>query len=223
MKCQIFVFLTALFICSQEATTQSKFSITPGAFYNGTFFMEDVGGFGAMLGVDYRPYEYFSVGIRTRYGYYTFDDGTSWSTDKDGYPIPPKRDYARLEYKLTSPQIGLVPKLYLALNTLSDDPFYLFLENELSFGWMSGDFKYNGKPNVKRSFTEPILSYNVALGLEFKWNKETNDNSIGASIGYSTLNFRNKIREHQPDGYIGRIPNQDAILMVNLFLRIPLR
>jgi hypothetical protein len=93
--------------------------------------------------------------LRTRYGFYTFDDGTKWREDADGVLQPPKNSgKARLEYTLFSPQVGLVPKLYVGL----DENLFLFLENEFSIGLMSGNFKYWGKPNMKKQITEPVFN-----------------------------------------------------------------
>ncbi|MDR1882465.1 MAG: hypothetical protein LBR26_06745 [Prevotella sp.] len=217
MRSCISFLLFVLFGTTLTVNAQSKFSLTPGFFYNGGGFKEEVQGYGANLGLEYKPApnHFFSLELRTRYGYYSFDDGTKWTEDSNGVLIPPKNpDKARLEYSLFSPQVGLVPKLHF----YPDDDLSLFFENEFSMGLVSGRFKYWGQPCVKKSFTEPIFSYTIGIGAEYKINKW----SLAGSIGYSTLNFRSKIIKRQPENYQGWIPNQSAGLMINILFKIPL-
>ncbi|MCD8165244.1 MAG: hypothetical protein LUE93_03430 [Bacteroides sp.] len=213
----MFVLWAAFIIAtSQTSIAQSQFSLTPGFFYNGTTFTENVSGFGAMLGLEYmrRKDHFFSLELRTKYGYYSFDDGTKWIEDKDGVLKPPKNnDEARVEYSLFSPQVGLVPKFHLYF----DESFSLFLENECYVGLMSGKFKYKEAPQ-KKSFTEPIFSYNIGAGTEYKLKKYV----FVGSLGYSTLNFRNKIKKHQPVNYQHPIPNQHAGFYINILIKVPL-
>lgn len=201
---------------SQNVVAQSKLSLTPGAFYNGTTFDEDVSGFGAILGLEYMKSKehYFSMELRTKYAYYSFDDGTKWREDKDGVLNPPtNKDEARLEYSLFSPQVGLVPKFHLLL----DESFSLFLENEFSAGLMSGSFKYKGTEKKQR-FTEPTFSYNIGIGIETKLNKY----AFVGSVGYSTLNFKNNIVKHQPAYHTEYIPNQNTGLWINIIIKVPI-
>lgn len=160
------IFLFVALVTTQGVNAQSKISLTPGLFYNGGGFSEEVFGLGAILGLEYRqePDHFFSVELRTRYGYYAFDDGTKPQTGKEGELIPPKNDKARLEYSLFSPQVGLVPKFYLGL----DDNIFLFVENEFSMELISGHFKYYGQPQSNRHFTAPVFSYVIALGIELQ-------------------------------------------------------
>ncbi|MDR3058996.1 MAG: hypothetical protein LBU84_12750 [Prevotella sp.] len=217
MKKYCFFILLALLTITQTVQSQSRFSLTPGIYYNGTGFNDDVYGFGLIMGLEYMQHKshFFSIELRTRYGYYKFDDGTSWTENNEGELLPPKNpNEPRLEYSLFNPQVGIVPKFHLHL----DESMSLFLENEISVGLMSGNFKYNDQDYVKKSFTEVIYSYNIGVGVEYTLNKL----SLVGSVGYSTLNFRSKIKEHQPEGYKGWIPNQNAGLLVNFILKIPL-
>ena len=136
MKKSLFaIFAFIIMVTSQNVIAQSRLSLTPGLFYNGTTFDKDVSGFGAILGLEYMKSKehFFSMELRTKYAYYSFDDGTKWREDKDGVLKPPvNRDEARLEYSLFSPQVGLVPKLHVLL----DESFSLFIENEFSAGLM---------------------------------------------------------------------------------------
>jgi len=217
MKKWLFAILIfILIVTSQNVIAQSQISLTPGLFYNGTTFSEDVSGFGAILGLEYmrRKDHFFSLELRTKYGYYSFDDGTNWREDKQGALIPPKnKGEARLEYSLFSPQVGLAPKFHWHL----DELFSLFLENELSVGLMSGNFKYKGTPQKIR-FTEPTFSYNIGAGMEYKLKKCT----FVGSLGYSTLNFRSKIKKHQPAHHQEYIPNQDAAIWINVIFKVPI-
>ncbi|GHV17585.1 hypothetical protein FACS1894169_13020 [Bacteroidia bacterium] len=196
---------------------QSKFSIIPGLFYNGAGFSDEVNGFGLIVGLEYmqRQNHFFSIELRTKYGYYFFDDGIGWSFDAgDNQWNPPKNPgEARVKYSLFSPQIGAVPKFHYHL----DETFSLFLENEFSVGLMKGSFEYKGLSD-KVNFTEPIFYYYIGAGIEY----QLSDWSLLGSIGYSTLNFRDKIRKHQPMGYTGWIPNQSAGLLINVIFKIPL-
>lgn len=212
-----YLFLILLLFHLPEIHSQSKLSLTSGLFYNGGSFKDAVNGFGATVGLEYMkiPSHFFSIELRTRYGYYSFDDGTKWSENSNGELIPPKNpDKARIEYSIFSPQIGFVPKLHYHL----DESISFFLENEFLLGLMTGQFKYNGLSYTKKSFTEPIFSYVVGIGAEY-WEKKY---SISCSIGYSTLNFRSKIRKNKPLDYTDGIPNQSAGLMVNVIFKIPL-
>lgn len=156
-----------------------------------------------------------SLELRTKYGYYAFDDGTKWGKKNDGNVTPPKNPgEARLKYNLFSLQLGIVPKLHLYL----DDDFSLFLENEFIIGLMTGKFKYKGVEK-KTMITKPLFCYNVGVGVQYKLEKYT----LVGSVGYSTLNFRSTIKKHQPMGYQEWIPNQDAAILINVILKIPLK
>lgn len=109
-------FVLCICATSQIMNAQSKFSLNPGVYYNGSFFDDDAKGIGLILGLEYMPSKdhMFSIELRTRYGYYTFDDGTKWGEDRDGNIVPPKNPgEARLNYNLFSPQVGIVPKIHL--------------------------------------------------------------------------------------------------------------
>ncbi len=179
---------------------------------------DDVKGFGLIAGLEYMKQQnhFFSIELRTKYGYYSFDDGTKWYENENGVIVPPDNtNPPRLEYSLFSPQIGIVPKFHYWI----DDDISLFIENEVSVGLMTGKFKYGGNPYLSTNFTESIISYNIGLGVEYKAGNKW---SLIGSVGYSTLNFRKKIIKHQPQNYVGWIPNQNAGLIVNIILKIPL-
>lgn len=216
MKKNICIIILFLVLAIPRITAaQSKFSLTPGLFYNGAGFGDKVNGFGGIIGLEYQQHatHFFSLELRTKYACYLFDDGTRWREDKDGNLQPPVNPgEARLEYTLFSPQAGLVPKFHLYL----DESLSFFVENEFSLGLMSGRFRYKGFTETKR-FTEPIFSYNVGAGIGYKLKKGT----LLCSVGYSTLNFRKKIYKHRPANYREGIPNQDAVLWVNLIFKIP--
>lgn len=210
------VIILLLLILFPPASAQSKFSLTPGLFYNGAGFGDKVNGFGGIIGLEYQQgtARFFSLELRTKYACYLFDDGTRWREDKYGNLQPPVNPgEARLEYTLFSPQAGLVPKFHFYL----DESLSFFVENEFSLGLISGRFRYKGFIGTKR-FTEPIFSYNVGAGIGYKLKKGT----LLCSVGYSTLNFREKIYKHRPANYREGIPNQDAVLWVNLIFKIPL-
>lgn len=53
MKKSLFaIFAFIIMVTSQNVIAQSRLSLTPGAFYNGTTFDKDVSGFGAILGLE---------------------------------------------------------------------------------------------------------------------------------------------------------------------------
>ena len=212
-------FTFGLLLASQPVDAQSKLSIIPGFYLNGTGFNDDVKGIGGIMGLEYMPREdhFFSIELRTKCGHYSFDDGTKWRTDNDGDPIPPIRTNARLEYSLFSPQIGLAPKLHLRF----DEPFSLFLENEIAGGLMMGRFNYNQGSGVEKSFTEPVWCYNIGIGAEYKLEKLKNCTLV-SSIAYSTLNFRSGIKKHQPANFQGWIPNQNAAILFSVLLKVSL-
>lgn len=214
-KVTLLLMLVLTFV-SREGKAQSKFSLMPGIFFNGQFLSDEVNGFGASAGLEYmtRPDHFFSVELRTKFGGYFFNDGTNWTTDKDGTYKPPKNTgKARLEYSLFSPQVGIVPKFHWHW----DESLSLFLENELAAGLMAGRFQYKDVEGKKR-FTDAIFAYNVGVGMEYKKKKF----SWVASVTYSTLNFRENIRKHRPAGYEEWIPNQDACIAINVIFKIPL-
>ena len=196
---------------------QSQYSFTPGAYYNGALLREYVGGFGAVLGLEYMPHpkHFFALELRTRYGCYSFDDGTKWKENDDGSREPPIRNKARLEYTLFSPQIGIVPKLYHHF----DNELSFFIDNEFACGLMMGRFHYAGTPSVRKNFTEPIFYYSISGGVELRNDK---DWSLLLSVGYSTLNFKSKIEKNQPLGYKGVFPDQNAGVLINVIFKIPL-
>jgi hypothetical protein len=209
--------LFGLILSSQTIKAQSQFSLTPGVFYNGGILREYTGGAGGVLGLEYLPRQnhFFALEVRSRYGFYFFDDGANWSQNKDGSWEPPIRDVARLEYNLFSPQIGIVPKFYLHF----DETLSFFLENEFSGGLMTGRFKYKGNTSTKKNFTESIFYYCISGGVELKDGKKW---SLLISVGYSTLDFKNKIKRRQPVGYQGKFSNQEAPVMFNMIFKLPL-
>jgi hypothetical protein len=217
MLFKIFPVLVGLILASQTIKAQSQFSLTPGVFYNGGILREYTGGAGGVLGLEYLPHQnhFFALEVRTRYGFYFFDDGANWSQNKDGSWEPPIREAARLEYSLFSPQIGIVPKFYLHL----DKTLSLFLENEFSSGLMTGQVKYKGNTSIKKNFTESIFYHCISVGAELKDDKKW---SLLISVGYSTLDFKNKIIRRQPVDYQWRISNQEAAVMFNMILKVPL-
>lgn len=208
--------LLFLFIAKNEVNAQSQFSFVPGIYLNSNGFKENVQGFGAILGLEYLPNKdhFFSVELRTRYASYSFDGGTHWSDDWRGDLDPPKTyDKDMLEYSLFSPQIGVVPKFRYQL----DDDIFLFLENELAVGLMTGSFKYDSRSGTKK-FTETTFTYNIGVGVEFRKEKW----SYAGSLGYSSLNFRESINKHRPPNSDGLIPNQDAVFILNIIFKVPL-
>ena len=219
MKISVLILFLLVVIFPQIATAQSKLSPTVGLFYNGTSFKEDVHGMGLILGLEYmtRKDHFFSTELRTKFGYYSFDDGTKWDIDDNGALKPPVNlGDPRLEYKLFAPQVGVVPKFHYVL----DESISFFVENDFSIGIMAGKFNYIDKINhdTKKNFTDFTFAFNVGLGCEVKENKW----SLLGSIGYSTLNFKDKIKKHQPLNYQGYIPNQNAGLYVNIIFKFPL-
>ena len=218
MNKKYYSFLLAVFMIIlpfQPIHSQSKWSINPGVYYNGGGIPSKVNGVGVVAGLDYMPAKVFSIELRTKYGFYEFNDGTKWTTDSDGNEIPPKNpNEARVDYKTFSPQIGLVPKFYIRFS----DVFSIILENEAAVGFMTGKYKYKGISR-KEKFTEPVFCYNGGIGLSYK----EDDWEISMLIGYSTLNFRDNIKEHQPTGYRDKIPNQDSPIYFKIQFKVPLR
>lgn len=217
MPNKIFILLVFnTLIVFQFINAQSKIFLNPGFFYNGTGFSDDVNGIGLIAGLEYMPSKYhlFSIELRTKYGYYAFDDGTKWKTDKDGNPLPPKnRGEDRLKYNLFNPQVGVIPKLHLYF----DEDFSLFLENEIAIGLMAGEFRYKGF-DKKKKFTDLTFCYNIGLGIEYQLKKCI----LVGSAAYSTLNFRSKIIKYQPTGYEEWIPNQNALFLISILFKIPI-
>ena len=226
MKYRTLSILFGVILTLHVAEAQSRFSLTPGVFFNGDILnKEHVMGMGAMVGLEYmpRPNHFFALEMRTRYGYYSFDDGLRKREERywENSPLyppsrPPFQGKARLEYCLFSPQIGIVPKLYWHC----DSEISLFLENEFTGGLMTGIFKYDGTPPVKKGFTESIFYYSPSIGVELR--DENKKCSLLISIGYSTLDFKNNLKKRQPRAYESNINHQEAYLMINVILKVPL-
>ena len=223
MRISFNIIIFCIIFTTQFANSQSKLSLLAGGYYNGNFLNEDASGIGLSLGLDYELNPNISVELRARYGYYSFDDGTKWKSNDDGtWSSPQNTNKPRIEYKLYSPKIGIVPKYHLSLDDFFDG-ISVFLENAFSVGLMTGTFEYNGLPYAKKSFTEPIFCYNIGLGIEMgreftKWKFP-----FQVSFAFSTLNFRKKIIKHQPENYQGWIPDQSALFVFNGLFKIPFR
>ena len=217
MKFHILFLSLGLIFISQTIDAQSQISLIPGVYCNGGILREYTGGGGVVLGLEYMPHQehFFALELRTRYGFYRFDDGTSWRENKDGTLEPPIREKARLEYTLFGPQIGIVPKFYLHL----DETISFFIENEFSGGIMTGHVKYNENPSAEKKLTEYIFYYCISGGMELRDDK---NRSLLISIGYSTLDFKNTLKKKQPIGYQGGFPNQEACIMFNMIFKLPL-
>ena len=220
MKNRIIVLvIIKIFITVQIVDAQSIIYLTPGAFFNGNGNVEFANAVGLSIGLEYMQFKekrnVYSIELRTKYGYYGFDDGTKSGTDSDGNYVPPKNlNEARLEYGLFSPQIGIVPKFHHKL----DESFTFFIESELAVGIITGKIKYKGFDN-KVNITKPFFCNNICVGIEF----DTDDVILGCSFGYSTLNYHNNIKKSQPSGFKETIPSQKTPILFNFFVKIPLR
>ncbi len=214
--------LLSILICFSTINgiyAESGFSINPGFFLSPLNESDMVSGLGVSVGLEYmkRESSIFSVELRAKYGYYKFDDGTSYTYNSDGtYDPPVNRGEARLDYELSCPQIAIVPKLYLHLGDPFDvEMFSLFLENEFSAGIMTGNFKFKDV-SKKKHIADYIFNYNIGLGAEFRWSKY----SIACSAIYTTMNFRENIKKHKPLNYDQYIPNQDVAILINAIFKI---
>ena len=217
--------LLGALLMALSAHAQPEWSIKPGAYYNGSINSVSVNGGGLVVGLEYMPAErnIFSIDLRTKYGNYTFNDGTKSLTNTTLDPFNPHITYppsepgppankneARVDYDVYSPQISLVPKLHIYPNK----SLTLYLENEFAIGLITGKFKYMGF-DKKEKFTEPIYSYNVGIGAAF--------HMFTLSLGYSTLNLSDIINKHKPSAYTVDIPNQNASFYFNLTFRFSLK
>ncbi|MDR0939135.1 MAG: hypothetical protein LBN29_07270 [Mediterranea sp.] len=230
MKTNILRILFLVSILSLSATmgAQSRFALTPGGYYQGGGFSDEVQGMGFMMGLEYYPGKtkrIFSVELRSRFGFYDYDDGTNWTEDRDGTPKPPRNPGPpSVKFRLFCPELGVVPK---ARWWVFEDELALFVETEFSAGLMTGRFGYYGEPTAIKSFTDFVASAKGGIGLEYVDEKGT----LVASLGASSLNFSRSVRKHAPqkniagirEPYVGHIPKLFAAVCVNVTIRIPLR
>ena len=217
----LFGIFMVLFV-SQTIHAQSKWFFTPGLFYNGGCVSRNVNAGGILVGLEYKPTRLFSIELRTKHVNYNFNDGTAWLRDEQGDKVipPVNSKEARIKYDFYSPQIGLTPKLHLRLK----ERLSIFVENEVVAGLMTGKIKYR-EFREKEKYTESIFCYNVGIGIEYDLEGieyRYKGTLLCATIGYSTLNYHDKIIEHQPIGYRYRVPYQNAPVYFNVQLKIPL-
>lgn len=219
MNLRFFYFILFFLFAPQLAKTQSKYSIIAGGYYNGLGIKECAEGYGLILGCDYKYNKFISVELKTRYGLYSFGKDNWELTEYNEWALYENDNTPSIDYFLFCPTIGVAPKFHFCLGGFLDD-ISLFIENEFSVGLMTGNFGYAGQPSAKKSFTEPIFVYNIALGVDI-----TSEDILPGrvSFGYSTLNFTNKIRKHQPLNYQGDIPEQSLGFVINVILIIPLK
>ncbi len=209
-----------LIVCLQTAHSQSDFSFVIGGFYNDKLQKQDVAGIGLIMGLDYRFSQFVSMEMRIRYGLYAFDDGTKFTTNRDGSLSSPVRNVnSRIEYFWFCPNIGVVPKLHLSLDDFFDG-IELFLENEFSLGLITGSIEYNGQSSISKKIREPIFCYNIGLGIELS---EEYKLPFQVSFSYSTLNFKDNILKHKPVGFQEDITNQEVPFLINILFKIPLK
>ncbi|TCO10429.1 hypothetical protein [Natronoflexus pectinivorans] len=226
MKLSISLFLVMILspFFGGKIFAQSKLLLNPGISYNGTFLEHKASGVGLLMGVEYKPLEQVGLEFRARYAFYSFHRRPSPRPNEFGEFYYPNDGKSIFEYRFNCPQIAIVPKFYQDLDIFYDGLF-LYLETEFAVGYMSGEFEYNGEPSAVKRFTEPISFYAISIGLEHRIDnshlKKRNWIFFG-SFGYSSLNFRENIRKHQPENYQGRIPNQDAGFMLNFGVKLPL-
>lgn len=187
-----------------------------GVLYNGLILQEYTSGVGASLGLEYRPsiLKNISLTVRYKYVYYHFDDGSKITIGNDG-TINPYNKNPRLSYNLHTQQIGIVPKLYYELM----EGVEIFIENEFNYVAVTGEVKYLLNVNEKRKIKNYIpFTYSAIMGFEIKKEQI----HYGVSLGYTTLNFRDKVRNNSPTSYIGHIPSLYTGMLVNFYLKFPL-
>lgn len=215
--CLLLFTLMALSTTTRYAHSQTKLSALAGGYYNGNLLKDETQGYGVTAGIEFQRNRSLSIELRGRLGMYAYNDGVRWTQNDDGTWMPENIfQKSNLKYKLFTPMLGIVPKLKYSLDEFIDD-VTVFVENEFAVGCMTGNFIYYGEPYTEKSFSAPLWSYNIGVGVEFQCGKAP----MRISVGYSTMNFRNKIIENQPKGYQGYIPNQNAVIMVNAVFRIP--
>lgn len=204
----------------QTAHSQSEFSFLIGGFYNDKLQKQDVAGIGLIMGLDYRFNQFASMEMRTRYGLYAFDDGTKFTTDRDGSLSSPVRNgNPRIEYFWFCPNIGVVPKLHLSLDEYFEG-IEVFLENEFSLGFITGSIDYNGQSSISKKIREPIFCYNIGLGIELS---EEYKLPFQVSFSYSTLDFKDNILKHKPVDFHEDITNQEVPFLINILFKIPFK
>ena len=219
MSLRFIYLIFCILFTSQLVKAQSKYTLTAGGYYNGIGTKEYAQGCGLIFGCDYRYNKFVSVELRTRYGLYSFGNDDWELTENNEWALYKNDNTPSIDYHLFCPTIGVAPKFYFSLGGFFED-ISLFIENEFSVGLITGDFGYAGQPSAKKSFTEPILTYNISLGVDL-----TDEDILPCklSFGYSTLNFRNKIQKHQPVNYQGYIPDQSLAFIFNAVIIIPLK
>jgi len=203
-----------------SVNAQSKFLFNPGVFFDGPF-RDELSGAGIMVGLEYRPKTYFGIEAKLKYGFYSF----SRSLSPENKPISGVyHPNGYFEYRLQTPQLSLVPRIYKDLDVFYDGLF-LFAESEFSLGLVNGRLDISGDTSYEKSFSETISYYSVSVGLEYQEDNSHNkkrDWIAAGSFGFSSWDLKEQLNRHIPDFYDGPTPVQKVTFVINLVLKIPI-
>ncbi len=178
---------------------QSEIRFNSGILVSGsTSNFEELGGGGLILGCEYShsKIDFLSIELRTETPFFTYKD-KDWMFKNNDY----------LSYIFYDPNVSIVPKLSLKLS----DELDVFVENEFSLEYISGDIQYGDLK--KRVSVSNIFSYTPGIGLKYRKGE------IGwiGTIGYSTLDLSKIVNKNKPIFYNYLIPNEmklDIVLSI---------
>lgn len=217
-----FVFLITLIAVLLVAFPNSSFaqrqiSLAP-SFYTNTMFAssEYPIGVGGMLDIDYQPKKiaFFSIALRGKYAYYTFDDNSKITYDDNG-SLNTYNHHPKLMYDISCPQLAIVPKLYYDVY----DNFSLYFESDFSFGMMSVKSKYLMENQFQRvSFNKNVFSITPSIGGFI----DLGSVDLLLSVGWNFINFNKMLEDHKPTAFKYEIDNQRPSFTFALGLNIPL-
>lgn len=211
-----------IFLCLSIAS-QNKLSVIPSIHFNTMFASTEYPmGIGVMVDIDYNPTYpaktantiLFSIALRPKYTYFKFNDNSNIEYDINGN-INPYNPNPKLLYNFNLPQIGIVPKLYLPI----DGNVYLFLENDISVGYLNGNIKYIESSREKKNVEKLILTYTPSVGITF----DANSVNVLLSIGWNFIDFKNIIKENKPSNYNYPISAQTPGVVMRLGITIPIK
>lgn len=186
-----YLIILLLFVATSSLLAQPSISVKPNlgiSATTSTHNFEELGAGHLFLGCKFSlpKYDFFFLELRGKYTLCKYkDEDWMYGGDKFG-----------LSFQL--PSVCVVPGFQLKVN----EKMTLLLENEFSFGWISGSVNYPTVEKKTKIRAENIFSYTPSVGLGYEFDKV----QLIGMIGYSSLDLNDIVNRNRPNSNLS-FPN----------------